>query len=76
MSAAEEKKKHNICTCWLSMGKMSVTTVSSLTGESVNTPAFSTDGALGRFALGKPLFSVFVVVREVDGGGCERMVFN
>lgn len=28
-----------------SLGKMSVATVSSLTGESVNTPAFGADGA-------------------------------
>lgn len=37
----------------LSMGKMSVATVSSLTGESVNTPALSTDGTVPRFCGGK-----------------------
>lgn len=55
-------------------GKLSVATVGSITSESVNTPSFSADGALGRFALGKP--PLFVCVRAVDSGGCECVVFN
>lgn len=52
MSAAEEITH---CMRWLSMGKMSVAAVSSLTGESVNTPAFSADATdpLPHFCGGK-----------------------
>lgn len=53
------------------MGDMSVATVSLLTAASVSKPVHGAIGALGRFALGQPLLSVFLVVREVDSGGCK-----
>lgn len=56
ISAGEEKKTYLLAL----HGKMSLATVGFLFGASVNTPAFSTDGALGRFAFGKPPLSDLV----------------